>query len=90
MLVDPYCSTGLVAGEEDSDGEVTLLPRDCGRDDSKEAEEELVSSDGVRSPAVVPALDEAAGSTMTGFAWRLFSGIADIVFMFTHITPITK
>ena len=68
ILSMSYGSTCLVAAEEGSDGEVALLPRDCGLDDSKEEEEGLVLSDGVRSPGVVPALDKAAGSTMTGFA----------------------
>ena len=89
MLVIPYRSTGLIAGEDDSDGEVTLLPRDCGRDDSKEVEEELVSSVGVSSPGVVPAMDEAAGSTMTGFALRISSAIATF-FIFDHSTSNTK
>ena len=65
MLVFSYGSTCFVAGEEDPVGEVSLLPRDFGRDDSKEVDEELVSSDGARSPGV---LDEAAGSMMIRFA----------------------
>ena len=69
ILFISYGSTFLVLGEEeDSDGEVALLPRDCGRDDSKEVEEGLELSDGGRSHGVVPALGKAAGSMMTGFA----------------------
>lgn len=69
MLVTSYGSTSLVAGGGDPDGEVALLPRDCGRDESKELDEELVLSDGARSPGGVPVLDEAAGSTIVGFAF---------------------
>lgn len=87
MLVIPYRSTGLVTGEDDSDGEVTLLPRDCGRDDSKEVEEELVLSDGVRSPGVVPTMDEAAGSTMTGFALRISPAISNFYILY-HKAPV--
>lgn len=78
MLFISYGSTCLMAGEEeDSDGEVALLPRDCGgRDDSKEVEEGLVLSDGLRRPNVVSALDKAAGSMMTGFALWFSSAIA--------------
>ena len=35
------------AGEGDPDGEVALVARDCGRDESKEVDEELVLSDGI-------------------------------------------
>ena len=68
MLVS---ATSLESGEGDSNVEVALLARDRDRDDSKELDEELVLSEGVRSPDGVPGLDEldeAAGSTMIGFA----------------------
>ena len=35
------------AGEGDPDGEVALLARDCGRDESKEVDEELALSVGI-------------------------------------------
>ena len=41
MLDRSYEIPLLEAGGEDSDGEVALLSRDCGRDDSKEPDEEL-------------------------------------------------
>lgn len=41
MLDRSYVIPFLEAGGENSDGEVALLPLDCGRDDSKESEEEL-------------------------------------------------
>ena len=55
------------AGEGDPDGEVALLARDCGRDESKEVDEELVLSDGIRRLDGGLELGEAAGSTMIGF-----------------------
>ena len=67
MFVGSRGSTSLVAGGGDPDGEVALLPRDCGRDESKELDEELALSDGARSLGGVPALDEAAGSMIVGF-----------------------
>ena len=69
MLVNSYGSPPLRAGEGYSDSDVALLPRDCGRDESKEADEELVGSGGVRRPDRGPAVGEAVGSTMTGFAF---------------------
>lgn len=63
-------------GDEDSDAEVALLPRDCGRDDSKELDEELVLSDGLRRRGGVPESGEAVGSTMIGFALRFSTAIA--------------
>ena len=54
-------------GGEDSDGEVALLPRDCGREDSKELDEELVLSDGARCLGRDSSSDEATGSMMIGF-----------------------
>ena len=78
ILFISSASTCLMAGEEeeDSDDVVALLPRDCGRDDSREEEEGLVFSDGVRSPGVVSALGKAAGSMITGFALLFSSAIA--------------
>ena len=67
MLVSSYGSTSFEKGEGGSVGEVALLPRDCGRDESKEVVEELVLSDGTRSFEGVPVFDETAGSIMTGF-----------------------
>ena len=40
-------SLSVGAGEGDPDGEVALLARDCGRDESEEVDEELVLSDGI-------------------------------------------
>lgn len=40
-------SPSVGAGEGDPDAEVALLARDCGRDESKEVDEELVLSDGI-------------------------------------------
>ena len=61
-------STSLGVGKGDSEGDVALLARECGRDESKELDEELVLSDGMRNLGGVPELDESAGSTMVGFA----------------------
>ena len=41
-LVSSSDSTFLVAGDRDSDAEVALLPRDWGREESKELDEEVV------------------------------------------------
>ena len=68
-VVCSYGSTSLGVTEGDSHGEVALLPRDCGRDDSKELDEELLLSDGVRRFKRGPGLGEAAGSIMIGFAF---------------------
>lgn len=88
-LVGSDGSTSLIPGEEDSDGVVALLSRDCGRDDSKEVEEELVLSDGLRSPGDVSGLDEAAGSIMTGFAlW--FSAAIAMLFEDEHTRLISR
>lgn len=79
MLVSSYGSTSFGHGEGGSVGEVALLPRDCGRDESKEVDEELVLSDGIRSFEGVPGFDETAGSIMTGFVvW--FSAAIALVF----------
>ena len=68
LLASSCNSTPLMAGEETSDGDVALLPRDCGRDDAEVSDEELVLSDGARSLGGVPRLADAAGSTIIGFA----------------------
>ena len=65
MLVS---STSLGVGKGDSEGDVALLARECGRDESKELEEELVLNDGLRSLGGVPGV-ESTGSTMIGFAF---------------------
>ena len=64
------------AGEGDPDGEVALLARDCGRDESKEVDEELVLSDGMWRLDGGLELGEAAGSTMIGFKSWLSTAIA--------------
>ena len=69
ILVSSYGWTPLGVGKGDSDGEVALLPRDCGRDESKELDEELVLSDGTGSLDGVLGLGGAAGSMMIGFAF---------------------
>lgn len=76
MLVSPYSSTSFGHGEGGSVGEVALLPRDCGRDESKEADEEPVLRDGIRSLDGVPGFDETAGSIMRGFVVWFWGAIA--------------
>ena len=67
------------AGEGEPDGEVALLARDCGRDESKEVDEELALSDGIRRLEGGLELGEAGGSTMMGFASWLSTAIAMVL-----------
>lgn len=76
MLVTLYGSTSFGHGEGGSVGEVALLPRDCGRDESKKVDEELVLNDGIRSLDGVPGFDETAGSIMSGLVVWFSTAIA--------------
>lgn len=69
-MSETLCESAFLGlGGEESDGEVALLPRECGREYSKELDEELVLSDGARSlGGGDSSSDEATGSMMVGFA----------------------
>lgn len=69
MLVSAYGSISPDAGARYSDGEVALLPWECGRNESEELDEELPLNAGARNVDGVPRSDEAAGSIITGFAF---------------------